>query len=106
MSELIATLKEGDSLGVKGHKRLVQLNVPEDEIAQWLAAWKPSIARYTRSVLAKYGCVGLCQRDYRLKGSRLSRHGCGAGARRNNAGIIWKNARGKPGCFRFLVCRL
>ena len=37
-----------------GHKRLLQLNVPEDEIARRRVAWKPPAPRYTRGVLAKY----------------------------------------------------
>lgn len=34
MGGLIATVKEGDSIAVNGHKRLLLLNVPEDEIAR------------------------------------------------------------------------
>jgi dihydroxy-acid dehydratase len=51
---LIALIKEGDSITIDGHKRLLQLNVPEDEIARRRAAWKPPAPRYTRGVLAKY----------------------------------------------------
>ncbi len=38
---LIATVKEGDSIAINGHKRLLLLSVPEDEIARRRAAWKP-----------------------------------------------------------------
>ncbi len=51
---LIALVKEGDSITIDGHKRVLQLNVPEDEIARRRAAWKPPAPRYTRGVLAKY----------------------------------------------------
>jgi dihydroxy-acid dehydratase len=51
---LIALVKEGDSITIDGHKRLLQLNVHEDEIARRRAAWKPPAPRYTRGVLAKY----------------------------------------------------
>ena len=51
---LIALVKEGDSITIDGHKRLLQLNVPEDEIARRRVAWKPPAPRYTRGVLAKY----------------------------------------------------
>ena len=51
---LIALVKEGDSITIDGHQRLLQLNVPEDEIARRRAAWKPPAPRYTRGVLAKY----------------------------------------------------
>src|SRR5208282_5038567 len=49
---LIALIKEGDSITIDGHKRLLQLNVPEDEIARRRAAWKPPAPCYTRGVLA------------------------------------------------------
>jgi dihydroxy-acid dehydratase len=51
---LIALVKEGDSITIDGHQRLLQLNVPEDEIVRRRAAWKPPAPRYTRGVLAKY----------------------------------------------------
>ena len=51
---LIALVKEGDSITIDGHQRLLQLNVPEDEIARRRAAWKPPAPPYTRGVLAKY----------------------------------------------------
>jgi dihydroxy-acid dehydratase len=50
----IALVKEGDSITVDAHKKLIQLNVPEAEIAQRRAAWKQPPLRYTRGVLAKY----------------------------------------------------
>ena len=51
---LIALVQEGDSITIDADKRLLQLNVPEDEIARRRAAWKPPTPRYTRGVLAKY----------------------------------------------------
>jgi dihydroxy-acid dehydratase len=51
---LIALVKEGDSITIDGHKRRLQLNVPDDEIGRRRAAWKPPAPRYTRGVLAKY----------------------------------------------------
>ena len=51
---LIALIREGDSITIDGHQRLLQLNVSEDEIARRRAAWKPPAPRYTRGVLAKY----------------------------------------------------
>jgi dihydroxy-acid dehydratase len=51
---LIAMVKEGDSITIDARKRLLQLNVPEDEIARRRAAWKAPAPRYTRGVLAKY----------------------------------------------------
>ncbi|MGH7948199.1 MAG: dihydroxy-acid dehydratase [Candidatus Binataceae bacterium] len=51
---LIALVKEGDSITIDAQTRLLQLNVPEDEIARRRAAWKAPKQRYTRGVLAKY----------------------------------------------------
>src|SRR6202049_2103 len=51
---LIALVHEGDSITIDAQKRLLQLNLPEDEIARRRAAWKPPAPRYTRGVLAKY----------------------------------------------------
>jgi dihydroxy-acid dehydratase len=50
----IALVHEGDSITIDAEERLLQLNVPEDEIAQRRAAWTPPRPRYTRGVLAKY----------------------------------------------------
>jgi dihydroxy-acid dehydratase len=51
---LIAMVKEGDSITIDARKRLLQLNVADDEIARRRAAWKAPAPRYTRGVLAKY----------------------------------------------------
>ena len=51
---LIGLVKEGDSITIDAHKRLLQLNVDEAEIARRRAAWKPLAPRYTTGVLAKY----------------------------------------------------
>jgi dihydroxy-acid dehydratase len=51
---LIALVHEGDSITINADKRLLQLNVPESEIARRRAAWTPPKPRYTRGVLAKY----------------------------------------------------
>ena len=50
----IALVKEGDSVTLDADRRLLQLNVPEEEIARRRAAWQPPAPRYTRGVLAKY----------------------------------------------------
>ena len=50
----IALVKEGDPVTIDAHKLLIQLNVPEAEIAKRRAAWKQPAPRYTRGVLAKY----------------------------------------------------
>ena len=50
----IALVKEGDSVTIDAHKLLIQLNVPDAEIAARRAAWKQPAPRYTRGVLAKY----------------------------------------------------
>ena len=50
----IALVKEGDSITIDAHKQLIQLNVPEAEIAKRRSAWKPPAPRYTTGVLGKY----------------------------------------------------
>jgi dihydroxy-acid dehydratase len=50
----IALVKEGDSITIDAHRRLVQLDVPEAEIAKRRAAWKQPAPRYTKGVLGKY----------------------------------------------------
>jgi dihydroxy-acid dehydratase len=51
---LIALIHEGDSITIDADKRILQLNVPDEEIARRRAAWTPPKPRYTRGVLAKY----------------------------------------------------
>ncbi|MGC9217745.1 dihydroxy-acid dehydratase, partial [Acidithiobacillus sp.] len=50
----IALVNEGDSVTIDAEQRLLQLNVPDEEIARRRAAWQPPVPRYTRGVLAKY----------------------------------------------------
>ncbi len=51
---VIALIREGDSVTIDAHKLLIQLNIPEGEIAMRKAAWTQPAPRYTRGVLAKY----------------------------------------------------
>jgi dihydroxy-acid dehydratase len=51
---LIALVHEGDSITIDADRRVLNLNVPEAEIARRRAAWTPPKPRYTRGVLAKY----------------------------------------------------
>ncbi|HSN20909.1 MAG TPA: dihydroxy-acid dehydratase [Usitatibacter sp.] len=50
----IALVKEGDSITIDAHRKLIELNVPEAEIAKRKAAWKQPAPRYTTGVLGKY----------------------------------------------------
>ncbi len=50
----IALVHEGDSITIDAHKLLIQLNVPDEEIARRRAAWSQPAPRYTRGLLAKY----------------------------------------------------
>jgi dihydroxy-acid dehydratase len=50
----IALVHEGDSITIDAHQLVVQLNVPDVEIARRRAAWRPPAPRYTRGVLAKF----------------------------------------------------
>ena len=50
----IALVREGDSITIDAHKQLIQLNVPDAQIAKRKAAWKQPAPRYTSGVLGKY----------------------------------------------------
>ena len=50
----IALVEEGDSITIDAHRRLIQLNLADAEIAARRAKWSPPPPRYTRGVLAKY----------------------------------------------------
>ena len=51
---LIGLVHEGDSVTIDAHQLLLQLNVPDEEIARRRATWQPPKPRYTRGVLAKF----------------------------------------------------
>jgi dihydroxy-acid dehydratase len=51
---LIALVQEGDPITIDAEQRILQLNVPDSELARRRAAWTPPPPRYTRGVLAKY----------------------------------------------------
>jgi dihydroxy-acid dehydratase len=51
---VIALVKDGDSITIDAHKRLIQLNVPEEELTRRRAQWRQPAPRYTRGLLAKY----------------------------------------------------
>lgn len=50
----IALVKEGDTITIDAHQRLLQLHVSDEELASRRAVWQPPQPRYTRGVLAKY----------------------------------------------------
>src|SRR5688500_13974714 len=51
---LIALIHEGDAITIDAQQLLLQLDVPEAEIARRRAAWRAPAPRYTRGVLAKF----------------------------------------------------
>jgi len=50
----IALVHEGDSITIDAEKRLLRLNIPEEEFERRRAAWEPPEPRYRAGVLAKY----------------------------------------------------
>lgn len=50
----IALVQEGDSITIDAHQLMLQLNVPDAELARRRAAWQQPAPRYTRGVLAKF----------------------------------------------------
>jgi dihydroxy-acid dehydratase len=53
----IGLVEEGDSVTIDAHQQLIQLNVPDEEIARRRANWKAPAPRYTRGVLAKFAAL-------------------------------------------------
>lgn len=53
----IALVEEGDSVTIDAHQLLIQLNVPDAELARRRAAWTQPAPRYTRGVLAKFAAL-------------------------------------------------
>jgi len=50
----IALVAEGDSITINANQRLLQLNVPTEEIERRRQQWQPPAPRYTRGILGKY----------------------------------------------------
>jgi len=50
----IGLVQEGDSITIDAHKRLLQLNISDEELAKRRASWKQPPLRVNRGVLAKY----------------------------------------------------
>ena len=53
----IALIEEGDSITIDAHKLLIQLNIPEDDLARRRAGWTKPAPRYSRGVLAKFAAL-------------------------------------------------
>jgi dihydroxy-acid dehydratase len=53
----IALVHEGDSITIDADHNLLQLNLPDDELARRYADWRPPKPRYTSGVLAKYAAL-------------------------------------------------
>ncbi|HTS52251.1 MAG TPA: dihydroxy-acid dehydratase [Burkholderiales bacterium] len=50
----IALVKESDSITIDADRRLLQLNVSDEELATRRAQWSQPAPRYTRGIMAKY----------------------------------------------------
>ncbi len=50
----IALVKEGDSITIDAHEKLLQINVSEEELTRRRQQWQPPQPRYRRGVLGKY----------------------------------------------------
>lgn len=53
----IALVQEGDSITIDALQQLIQLNVPDEEIARRRASWTQPAPRYTRGVLGKFAAL-------------------------------------------------
>ncbi len=50
----IALIEEGDSITIDAKHQLIQINVPDEELARRRELWKPPAARHTTGVLGKF----------------------------------------------------
>ncbi|HEY7743983.1 MAG TPA: dihydroxy-acid dehydratase [Burkholderiales bacterium] len=50
----IALVKEGDAITIDAERRLLQVNIADDELSRRRAAWRAPAPRYTRGIMAKY----------------------------------------------------
>ncbi|WP_085032780.1 dihydroxy-acid dehydratase [Ensifer aridi] len=53
----IALVEDGDQITIDAHQQLLQLEIPETEIARRRALWKQPEPRYRRGVLAKFAAL-------------------------------------------------
>src|SRR5262249_27164338 len=53
----LALVHEGDSITIDAERRLLQLNILEDELARRHESWRPPEHRYKSGVLAKYAAL-------------------------------------------------
>lgn len=53
----LALVHEGDSITIDSEHGLLQLNVPDDELARRYAEWRPPKPRYPNGVLRKYAAL-------------------------------------------------
>ena len=51
---LLALVQEGDAITIDADRLLLQLNVPDAELARRRTSWSPPAPRYTHGVLAKF----------------------------------------------------
>ena len=53
----IGLVEENDSITIDAEKKLLQLNISENELARRRSLWKPKQSLYTTGVLAKYSTL-------------------------------------------------
>jgi dihydroxy-acid dehydratase len=53
----LALVREGDSITIDAERRLLKVNVSDDELTQRRENWRPPTPRYTTGVLAKYAAL-------------------------------------------------
>ena len=53
----LALVQEGDSITIDAERRLLQLNISDDELARRYESWRPPEKRYQSGVLAKYAAL-------------------------------------------------
>ena len=53
----LALVNEGDSITIDAERRVLQVNVSDDELVRRREMWRPREPRYKTGVLAKYAAL-------------------------------------------------
>jgi len=53
----LALVHEGDSITIDAERRLLQVNISDNELARRREEWRPPVPRYRTGVLAKYAAL-------------------------------------------------
>src|SRR6185312_7962767 len=70
----IAAVKEGDTINIDVNKRVLEVEISQEELAKRLKEWKPKPPRYTTGVFAKYAALVASAGEGAITKPQSSRH--------------------------------